>query len=265
MTADELVRLAGEPHFIEGIHNYCDRWCERCAVTDRCFQFAQLRAMEDEAGFDPTAPDHEEKQMLQMLQSSFELAGELIERGAAQHNIDIHSPEFQASLENDEDDEEDFDAVGSHPLMLAAQDYAFAVEAWFARAGERLEQRIRQAQQSDEINAQQLQPEDIRSALEVICWDQFRLASTLTGVLATLHAGELLAEHHNGKIKSILIGIDRSLLAWGKVQLFWPAAAKAIMHLIGRLSELRLWLERLFPEARDFIRPGFDEASTQLI
>ncbi|MDB5210640.1 MAG: hypothetical protein JWQ30_1467, partial [Sediminibacterium sp.] len=22
--------------FISGIHNYCDRWCERCTFTNRC-------------------------------------------------------------------------------------------------------------------------------------------------------------------------------------------------------------------------------------
>ena len=23
-------------HIISGIHNYCDRWCERCSFIDRC-------------------------------------------------------------------------------------------------------------------------------------------------------------------------------------------------------------------------------------
>src|SRR5687768_14273654 len=29
--------------FISGIHNYCDRWCERCDFTDRCRVFAMER------------------------------------------------------------------------------------------------------------------------------------------------------------------------------------------------------------------------------
>src|SRR5262245_57784095 len=33
-------------NFISGIHNYCDRWCERCQFTDRCRVFA----MEQERG-----------------------------------------------------------------------------------------------------------------------------------------------------------------------------------------------------------------------
>src|SRR5215213_2939727 len=29
-----------DPHFITGIHHYCDRWCERCLFSHRCFKFA---------------------------------------------------------------------------------------------------------------------------------------------------------------------------------------------------------------------------------
>jgi hypothetical protein len=28
MKAKELVELAGDPRFISGIYNYCDRWCD---------------------------------------------------------------------------------------------------------------------------------------------------------------------------------------------------------------------------------------------
>ena len=28
-----------EPRFIEGIHHYCDRWCERCEFSHRCIKF----------------------------------------------------------------------------------------------------------------------------------------------------------------------------------------------------------------------------------
>lgn len=260
MTADELIELARNPRFIEGIHNYCDRWCERCAFTEHCFHFAQLRAMEDEAGFDPTDPDQENKHLLHTLQSSFELTAELIERGAAKHGIDL-SREVPA----DDDDEDEFDGARRHPLMQLAEDYACGVDAWLERVERQLEERIRRAQQSDDIRAEQLQPEDVLDALEIIRWDQFRIAPTMAGVFSTLRLREHLAEHHNGKIKSVLIGIDRSLLAWGKVEMFWPAQAKEFMQFVGNLDELRAWLEALFPEARDFIRPGFDEASPHVM
>lgn len=266
MTADELIELAKDLRFIKDIHQYCDNWCERCAFTTRCFHFAQLRAMEDEAGFDPTDPEHENKQMLRTLQNSFELAAELIERGSAEHGIDIHSAEFQADLDDADDGQEQrFEAALSHPLTQAAEEYAFAVQEWFDRAGAELEKRIQQAQRSEEIQADQLQPEDVQDAIEIIRWDQFRAVATLVGIFGVEDREGLLTEHHNGKIKSILLGLDRSLLAWGKVQLFWPQAAREIMHFASLLSELRLWMEQAFPEARDFLRPGFDEASLHVM
>jgi hypothetical protein len=266
MTADELIKLAKDPRFIKGIHQYCDNWCERCAFTERCFHFAQLRAMEDEWGFDPTDPDQGNKQMMQTLHNSFEIATELIARGAAEHGIDIYSPEFQAGLDEGEDEHDRlYDAARTHPLTQAAEEYAFAVHAWFERAGKELEQHIQQAQLSDEIHADQLQPEDVEDAIEVIRWDQFRAAATLVGIFSVEDLEGLLVEHHNGRIKTILIGIDRSLLAWGRMQLFWPQAAEEVMHFASLLAELRLWLERAFPDARDFLRPGFDDASTLLM
>lgn len=35
--------------FIIGVYNYCDRWCERCALTNRCRLFADQTEMEFEA------------------------------------------------------------------------------------------------------------------------------------------------------------------------------------------------------------------------
>ena len=37
-----------EQNFISGIHNYCDRWCERCEFTARCRVFAAEQEMSEE-------------------------------------------------------------------------------------------------------------------------------------------------------------------------------------------------------------------------
>ena len=40
MDKERIKKLAQNPDFISGIYNYCDRWCERCAFTSRCMNFA---------------------------------------------------------------------------------------------------------------------------------------------------------------------------------------------------------------------------------
>jgi len=44
MKKRDIDKLAGNPDFISGIYNYCDRWCERCVMTARCVVFAMEQA-----------------------------------------------------------------------------------------------------------------------------------------------------------------------------------------------------------------------------
>jgi hypothetical protein len=36
MGKKRIDELAEDPRFIPGIYSYCDRWCERCALTSWC-------------------------------------------------------------------------------------------------------------------------------------------------------------------------------------------------------------------------------------
>ena len=40
MRRRSLTQLADNPDLIDGIYNYCDRWCERCPFTSRCLVYA---------------------------------------------------------------------------------------------------------------------------------------------------------------------------------------------------------------------------------
>jgi hypothetical protein len=38
--------MPGRSKYIDGIFNYCDSWCERCAFASRCRNFAMQRSLE---------------------------------------------------------------------------------------------------------------------------------------------------------------------------------------------------------------------------
>ena len=57
MKKADLIELAQNPDFISGIYNYCDRWCERCQFTSRCFLYATEQA-------DPDLADPEMRERL---------------------------------------------------------------------------------------------------------------------------------------------------------------------------------------------------------
>ena len=63
----------------------------------------------------------------------------------------------------------------------------------------------------------------------------------------------------DGSAKIALIGIDRSIAAW---KILLPHLAPddiQTIHLIEMLENLKLRVEKRFPDARAFVRPGFDE------
>jgi hypothetical protein len=62
----------------------------------------------------------------------------------------------------------------------------------------------------------------------------------------------------DGSAKVALIGIDRSLAAWSEMLRQLPNEEDQILPLLAALSRLRRDIEATFPDARAFIRPGFD-------
>jgi hypothetical protein len=66
----------------------------------------------------------------------------------------------------------------------------------------------------------------------------------------------------NGSAKIALIGIDRSLSAWGELAAQGEEQGAAIGTIVNYLARLRAMVEKEFPRARVFIRPGFDTLAT---
>src|SRR5262249_56627146 len=106
----------------------------------------------------------------------------------------------------------------------------------------------------------------LEDAREVIQWYQYQIAVKTMRALSgrreefeeALELGEL-PKDSDGSAKVALIGIDRSIAAWRLMQLSLPERDGSIVPLILKLERLRNRLEYSFPQARSFIRPGFDE------
>ena len=135
-------------------------------------------------------------------------------------------------------------------MTKAGKKYANAASDWFRE----LDQTI------DSENSERL--EDAR---EVIQWYQYQIAvktmRALSGRKEEFEEAPELAElpkDSDGSAKVALIGIDRSIAGWRLMQLSLPERAGSIVPLILQLERLRQRLEKAFPEARSFIRPGFD-------
>ena len=67
----------------------------------------------------------------------------------------------------------------------------------------------------------------------------------------------------DGSAKVALIAIDRSIAAWVEMRTHFPEHEDEILDFLVRLERLRRKTENTFPNARAFIRPGFDNHETE--
>ena len=85
MDKDRVDDIFEDPNMIFGIHNYCDRWCERCPKTARCSVFA----MTESENTDPQTRDAENEAFWDRLQETFDLTLEMACDWMDENDIEI--------------------------------------------------------------------------------------------------------------------------------------------------------------------------------
>jgi len=154
--------------------------------------------------------------------------------------------------------------VDNHPLARTGKKYANAASDWFRQFDQNVVLSDVRASEREREQSEQL--EDAR---EVIQWYQYQIAVKIMRALSCRDDGwedePEMAEFpkdSDGSAKVALIGIDRSIAGWRLMQLSLPDNADSIVPLILQLERLRKRVEKGFPQARELIRPGFDEVLT---
>jgi hypothetical protein len=261
MDKEKIKKLAQNTQFITGIYNYCDRWCERCPFTSRCLNFA----LGDEQFADPESRDITNKLFWQKLAETFQVTLDLLKEAAEREGIDLDSLDIQELAEEEMFNEE---VAKNHECCRAAKEYGEMVDNWFDLAGDLF------GQKKDELYPNVL-PEmpnvspvgegaSLEEAVQVVRWYQHQIYVKLMRAIRG-HLEEkpkILDEFANdsdGSAKVALIAIDRSIAAWGEIRNHYPLRDHDILDLLVHLDRLRRRVEKVFPGARGFIRPGFDK------
>jgi len=182
----------------------------------------------------------------QKLNSIFQETRDLIVEWSRESGIDLNG--FSDDVEARKHRRQ---LVDNHPLTKAGKKYANTASDWF-----------RELDHAVDIE----NTEGLEDAREVIQWYQYQIAvktmRALSGRKEELEGDPELAKlpkDSDGSAKVALIGIDRSIAAWRLMQLSLPERTASIVPLMLQLEQLRLRLEKAFPESRSFLRPGFDE------
>ncbi len=239
---DAMVSRARQPNLIPAIYNYCDRRCERCRFTDRCFHHRETaqRAGEVAAADSPEA-------VAQIMMRSMERTMEMLRIAADRLGVDLTTDESEIA-EQIEKDDADHDRAVRDPLVVKSKDYSTTV--WpIARA-------LRPILEARGDAA-------VLAALDTIDWLCLSVSSkTFRAVSGRDHDWDDpddLQSDANGSAKVARLMIDESRRAWRVLMDAGRAAADGVpARLVQMLDDLDMDIAARFPRAMDFIRPGFD-------
>ena len=224
--------------YISGVHNYCDRWCERCRLAYNCLVYV----MEDtlNRGEDKAITD---AMVLENLQASFMATAEMVKEHMEEMGFDL--------CEIDEEEIEDElrerkDTPDEDALKEMAEHYARSAHEWL--------ERIYKAKRSSR--------EDIKEAVSVIEWYHIFIAAKIERALCSRDEEiepDPIQNDINGSAKIALLGIKNSLCAWaGLISNESPYEDDAMKNSL-LLCKLKAAMEYRFPDTDKFIRPGFDQ------
>lgn len=227
---------------IDFISAYCDRWCERCAFTERCSAFACHVAIEMcgdvaegiELAVGPPQPAGEDRP---------ETAGERLLR-----EMPVPSKEELAEIERAESAREA--RLVKAPLTKMARTYMSLATAWLDAHRDPVV-----------VNGDAV----VRDALEIVGWDAYLVGAKLHRALSgrdQCRTGDdfdddPVQNDWNGSAKVALISLERSEAAWRVIAQTTGDERGSI--LADAVGHLRSMVVDEFPDAMAFVRPGFDE------
>lgn len=254
--------MARAPDHIDFIAEYCDRWCERCALTSRCAVFTRKD--------DPDEIDTCSRAVEQAMEAlRVELAMPAPPPRPWAPEILDPPPRGEEELKEIARIEEGRGRrADEHPAMVIAREYSIDAYTWlqlYANATrERADTARRGTGDSPEATALRIEIDSVFNALEVVAWDKTLITSKLYRALRmneddSVRPGDTpLQTDSNGSAKVVLLLTERSETGWRLIAR-WAPESEIAKKMADTLAALRADIERAFPNARRFIRPGFDE------
>ncbi|PKL51042.1 MAG: hypothetical protein CVV39_00415 [Planctomycetes bacterium HGW-Planctomycetes-1] len=260
MDKEQIKNLAKNPKFISGIYNYCDRWCERCEFTSRCMNYAMC-----EDKFDtPKSRDMNNKVFWDKMQGIFSVTIEMAKEAAGKMGIDLNSIDFE---EAEKHEKQVHEFSKNQPYSKIAFEYIDMVKRWFDSNEKLLEEKAQELLTHFEAEIPGTKPVDeaikIKDCLEIVRWYQHQIYVKLCRAASGTIRGELeeieyCQEDADGSAKVAIIGIERSISAWGGLLDHFPQQEQEVLNILVKLKTLLKLVEISFPNARAFVRPGFD-------
>jgi hypothetical protein len=217
--------------FIVGIFNYCDRWCERCPLTSRCRVFATLAEIDFEEGNGPLTEPRIVRERRRMEERMIEMHAEFEDLGeAARPKPGTRIGQLPPDLEP---------STGADPMVVAN--------------GPALRKKMQRLRMSANPS--------VRLAIETIGYFSLFVPMKMMRAfsqVARSGPGDQQSDA-NGSGKAALLGLERMERAWHTLIETHHYSAQEAAPFLAEIGRMQRNLNRALPNARAFVRPGFDE------
>ncbi len=258
-----------EDNFIPGVFNYCNSWCERCRFRLRCRNYAM---MADDEG---NPIDLDEDGAMERIEENMRKAMGLLKDWS-----DPSSDEDEQEDPNEEEQEEtekewraemdrDRNFARNHPLAKVTMTYSHMARRWLDGHQELMDRKVSRlkemASAGPDKKALTHDHEELTNASEVVYWYVFmihvktqRALHGLSDMNDSIWESPVQSDA-NGSAKVALLSAEASMSAWITLTETMPEVLDEILPLLAQLQQTIMGLLKVFPDARRFVRPGFDE------
>jgi hypothetical protein len=221
--------------------------------------------MSEEKFDDPQSRDITNEAFWQKLGETFHETLTMLKEMAAENGIDLDTIDIEEEQTESSFDEKSVVQMTTH----LAKSYISMTTDWFDanvyiyEDDEGAFEAISAPDSTHSTPRKDTRP--LIDAVDVIRWYQHQIYIKLKRAYHSSRDEEFeilngFPKDSDGSSKVALIGMDRSISAWGEILKFSPYQEENILGIIAHLDRLRTRTESEFPDARAFVRPGFDEA-----
>lgn len=260
---NNILKEANNSNYVPGIYNYCDKWCEKCITTSKCLNF-KLDSCDE---ISRNNLDDKNNKFWTKMENILKNTIELIQLLSTKKNIVleyISTNNINSKINNLKDIR---NIVKEKYLSKLSKQYIHSVQQWFDSSENSF------IQKEDELNLKLNlkfpnsnpieETNTIIQLIEIIRYYQHfifpKLMRALEGKIFFMkeNCNDRMYDA-NGSAKIVLIACDRSLAAWGEIMNIFEEWEDEILNILVLLQKMIKGIEKEFPNARNFIRPGLD-------
>ncbi|MFW5821298.1 MAG: hypothetical protein ACOCWA_08410, partial [Bacteroidota bacterium] len=228
-----FIRTIPDKRYISGIYNYCDNWCDRCDLRNKCSSYDMEKEVFKDRNYDISDPQLG-MDTKAISQATREILEEYTSDLPSGNDIDDNSRKILDSVMT----------LNANNILLMAENYARSIGFWF----------------HENQKTSSMRTEKNAEYFKVILWYHIFIPAKLRRALRNQNPDEDPQQNDtNGSAKIALIAIERSMYAWSELMNQNPDIEDFAVQICIHLKKIKKEVENSFPEAWKFVRPGFDE------